>query len=439
MTWQTFIRPRRTTAFAAAGASYDRGTPGLSDADRQRNRSKPARSSVADRHGRRQRGDVSRHDEPRVCGGLRLPGPDQAVRRRAGRIGSGPRRRSRRHDGGAGIAQRRLQGSGPGIQSPSGRPQLDAARRRHVHRTRRLQSRPANSRKGFISIRGRGGFPIIIAPSSITAKGSTSRSSRSSSSITMPFCTRRARSAGKPQRIREIKADFQGEVAELLAKATAQGKLDEAVSTEDKEILLQALKSWGALDNNYAYKANLISAEFRGYAKAPGGGLDAEPVAGEPIGLSDILKSRLWRYLQGFALHSFQTTMFQPVGGMDMIGKAFGKELGDLIRYDAKVTRIAAGRRRRHRQLRRCRRSRGRASGESRLVRLHHSALHSQPDPDRRRRAHEGGDRRGALPVGDQDRLAVQAPVLGGGRGDLRRHQLHGFADPADRLSEYGL
>ena len=32
--------------------------------------------------------------------------------------------------------------------------------------------------------------------------------------------------------------------------------------------------------------------------------------------------------------------MFQPVGGMDMIGKAFARELGDIIRYDAKVTRI---------------------------------------------------------------------------------------------------
>src|SRR5271155_5461176 len=45
---------------------------------------------------------------------------------------------------------------------------------------------------------------------------------------------------GRPQRIREIKADFQGQVAELLAKATQQSRLDEAVSTEDKEILLQA-------------------------------------------------------------------------------------------------------------------------------------------------------------------------------------------------------
>jgi monoamine oxidase len=145
---------------------------------------------------------------------------------------------------------------------------------------------------------------------------------------------------GKPQRIRDVKADFQGHVSELLAKVTQQSKLDEAVSVEDREILLQALRSWGALDKNYAYKANLISADYRGYAKDPGGGLGAAPVAGEPINLSDILKSRLWRYLQNFALHQFQTTMFQPVGGMDMIGKAFAKQIGDLIQYDAKVIRI---------------------------------------------------------------------------------------------------
>jgi len=146
---------------------------------------------------------------------------------------------------------------------------------------------------------------------------------------------------GKPQRIRDIDTDFRGQVAELLAKVTAQNKLDEAVTTEDKEILLQALRSWGALDQDYAYKASLTSAEYRGYLKPPGGGLGAAPVAGEPIGLSEILKSRLWRYLQNFALHQFQTTMFEPAGGMDMIGKAFAREVGDLIRYDAKVVRIA--------------------------------------------------------------------------------------------------
>ena len=146
--------------------------------------------------------------------------------------------------------------------------------------------------------------------------------------------------AGIPQRIRDIKTDFQGQISELLAKVTQQGKLDEALSKEDREVLLQALKSWGALDGNYAYKANLISADFRGYAKDPGGGLDAAPIAGEVIGLSEILNSRLWRYLQNFALHTFQTTMFQPVGGMDAIGKAFAREVGDIIQYDARVTRI---------------------------------------------------------------------------------------------------
>src|SRR6202162_4253577 len=145
---------------------------------------------------------------------------------------------------------------------------------------------------------------------------------------------------GVPQRIRDVKIDFHGQISELLAKVTQQGKLDEAVSKEDREILLQALKSWGALDGNYAYKANLISADFRGYAKYPGGGLGAAPIPGEVINLSDILKSRVWRYLQYFSLHTFQSTMFQPVGGMDAIGKAFAREVGDIIHYDAKVTRI---------------------------------------------------------------------------------------------------
>src|SRR5229473_2416067 len=87
---------------------------------------------------------------------------------------------------------------------------------------------------------------------------------------------------GVPQRIRDIKTDFQGQISELLAKATQQGSLDEAVSKEDREILMQALKSWGALDGNYAYKANLISAEFRGYSRDPGGGVGAAPIASEP-------------------------------------------------------------------------------------------------------------------------------------------------------------
>jgi monoamine oxidase len=35
-----------------------------------------------------------------------------------------------------------------------------------------------------------------------------------------------------------------------------------------------------------------------------------------------------------------QTTMFQPVGGMGMIGKAFGRQVEGLVRFGAKVTKI---------------------------------------------------------------------------------------------------
>ena len=145
---------------------------------------------------------------------------------------------------------------------------------------------------------------------------------------------------GRPQRIREIKADFQGHSAELLAKAVKKGQLDEQVTQEDREILLAALRSWGALDENYAYVAGEIAARVRGYASDPGGGLSGVAVPGPVIGLSDILHSRLWRRLTSFAIYEFQTTMFQPVGGMGRIGEAFAKQVGGLITYNAKVVRI---------------------------------------------------------------------------------------------------
>ena len=146
---------------------------------------------------------------------------------------------------------------------------------------------------------------------------------------------------GKPQRIRDIKADFDGGVSELLAKAVRKGALDEAVSKEDQEILLEALRDLGALDKDFRYRAGDDASEYRGYAKDPGGGLTAASVDGDPISVHDILTSRLWRNLANFQLYDFQTTMFQPVGGMGRIGEAFARQLPGLIRYRAKVTGVA--------------------------------------------------------------------------------------------------
>ncbi len=145
---------------------------------------------------------------------------------------------------------------------------------------------------------------------------------------------------GRPQRIREVKADFQGHVAELLAKASGSERLDDPLTAEDRGILLEALKDWGALDGDYGYRASLVSSTVRGPGRAAGGGLGAAPSPSEPVGPSEVLRSRLWRYLGNFADFEFQTTMMQPVGGMDAIGRAFGRALGDLIQYRTKVTGI---------------------------------------------------------------------------------------------------
>ena len=145
---------------------------------------------------------------------------------------------------------------------------------------------------------------------------------------------------GQPKPYREVHADFNGYVAELLAKSTQQGKLDQAVTREDREVLVEAMREWGALDKNYEYKKGLTSSERRGYVADPGGGLTSVPTLSDPMAMSDLFQSRLWGYIAAGHLYEFQNTIFQPKGGMGMIGKAFGKALDGVITYDAKVTDI---------------------------------------------------------------------------------------------------
>ena len=48
----------------------------------------------------------------------------------------------------------------------------------------------------------------------------------------------------------------------------------------------------------------------------------------EPIGLGDLLNSGLWAALPFNEMYDFQTTIFQPVGGMGQVGQTFGREAG---------------------------------------------------------------------------------------------------------------
>jgi monoamine oxidase len=69
----------------------------------------------------------------------------------------------------------------------------------------------------------------------------------------------------------------------------------------------------------------------------------ADPV--RAFALDDVLDSRIWTNMAFFMNDEMQTTMFQPVGGMGMIGKAFAKQVEPMLTYNAKVTRSARTRR----------------------------------------------------------------------------------------------
>ncbi len=148
---------------------------------------------------------------------------------------------------------------------------------------------------------------------------------------------------GKPQRYKELATDFKGHVSELMSKALNAGTLDDKVSKEDKEKLLQAMREWGVLDSNLTYSSSLRVSGQRGYDQAPGGGVGGAPTPSKINALSDVLSSGVWTQMGFYFNYVMQTTMFQPKGGMDMIGKGFAKQIAKLIRYNTKVTKIAQG------------------------------------------------------------------------------------------------
>ncbi len=144
---------------------------------------------------------------------------------------------------------------------------------------------------------------------------------------------------GAPQRYREVLGDFTGYTAELLAKAINQGKLDQPVTAEEKHDVLAAMRGWGLLDADYAYTSQSGSSR-RGFAKSQGGGPDGAPLPSLPTPRAEVMRSGLWQYLSFNMFNDFQTTMFQPVGGMDMIGRGFARQVNDLVTHNIKVNSI---------------------------------------------------------------------------------------------------
>ncbi|AXC15245.1 Amine oxidase, flavin-containing [Acidisarcina polymorpha] len=129
--------------------------------------------------------------------------------------------------------------------------------------------------------------------------------------------------------------DTRGHVSELLAKSINKGALDQDLTSEDKERMLTFLREYGDLSHDFLFKGT----DRSGFKIPPGAGKE-DPTAIDPLPMHALLDADLWQGLLSEDAIDWQATMFQPVGGMDLIPKAFAKQLGDVIRYQADVQKI---------------------------------------------------------------------------------------------------
>jgi monoamine oxidase len=143
---------------------------------------------------------------------------------------------------------------------------------------------------------------------------------------------------GRPVHDRQVANDTRGYIAELLAKAIDKRALDDELSAADRQELLQLLAVFGDVDPAEHYKYGGSSRS--GYKVEPGVVEPGEIVP--PLPLPELLKSRFWdhRFYQPED-YEWQPTMFQPIGGMDRVVKAFERRLGaERVTRGAEVVKI---------------------------------------------------------------------------------------------------
>ncbi len=146
---------------------------------------------------------------------------------------------------------------------------------------------------------------------------------------------------GQPQIARHVIADARGNIARLLALAVNQNALDQELSAADKTNILNMLRSFGDLSGTFDYTGT-SRAGFPGQEDT-GSRQRGELV--NPLQLQELLGESFSQNPQNYR-HDFahainqQSTMLQPVGGMDRIGIAFEAQVAQDIIYEAEVTNI---------------------------------------------------------------------------------------------------
>jgi len=110
--------------------------------------------------------------------------------------------------------------------------------------------------------------------------------------------------AGKPVEQRQVMNDTRGHVAELLAKCINKQALDEELTKDDKESMLEFLRKYGDLSPDNFYKGSQRS----GYKTHPGAA-DQVGVVRDPLDMHALLNANLWEALLFEEMHDMQATM----------------------------------------------------------------------------------------------------------------------------------
>jgi monoamine oxidase len=138
---------------------------------------------------------------------------------------------------------------------------------------------------------------------------------------------------GKPIKNTEFTTNAHGFMAEIMAKNFTATQLDQPFDEWEAEALLNAIRAFGDLSAGYLYKGS----DRAGYVE--GGYLD-HGIQKDVVALKHLLKSGYMR--MAFSANEGETgpMLFQPVGGMDMIPRAFARELKDNIFYNVMVSSV---------------------------------------------------------------------------------------------------
>ncbi|MBT6035491.1 MAG: monoamine oxidase, partial [Kordiimonadaceae bacterium] len=133
---------------------------------------------------------------------------------------------------------------------------------------------------------------------------------------------------------REAEVDRHGNINELLAKCASDGSLDDKMTAEDRDMLLEHLKGTGLINRK---ELDYRAGRARGFKSYPGASMNFGELS-EVYNFTDLLKVSVG---SRYDTADHPAVMFQAVGGMDMIAKAMYKALPKrMVKFGCEVTNI---------------------------------------------------------------------------------------------------